>query len=151
MKQLLMRIVYMDLMIATLNGPFIGTPHAEDATQQLTQIERRLAKAIVDKDLKTYDAILAPDWTTIDLTGHPLSKAQVLQEFASNDRQVEEAVIDDIRVTDLGNVAVVTGRTTAEGAFKGQHVKIVLRFTDVFVKRGHGWQVVASQGTRVVE
>jgi ketosteroid isomerase-like protein len=54
-----------------------------------------------------------------------------------------------MKVKDFGDVAVVTGHSTFKGKYKGQPVTVVLRFTDVFVKRDDRWLVVASQGTQV--
>ena len=126
-----------------------GNPQSSDTAQQLMDIEQRLAKAILNSDFETYGVILAPEWTTIDLTCHILTKSQVLQEFAAYDRQIEEAKIDEMKVKDFGDFAVVTGRSTFKGKYKGQPVSVVLRFTDVFVKRDGRWLVVASQGTQV--
>jgi ketosteroid isomerase-like protein len=126
-------------------------PQSSDVAQQLMDVEQRLAKAVLNGDLETYSAILAPEWTTIDLTGHILTKAQVVQEFSAKDRQIEEAKIDDMKVKDFGDFAVVTGRSTFKGKYKGQPVSLVLRFTDVFINRDGRWLVVASQGTQVKE
>jgi ketosteroid isomerase-like protein len=45
----------------------------------------------------------------------------------------------------FGDAAVVTGRTTARAG--GQ--TLILRFTDVFVRRDGKWLVVASHATRI--
>jgi ketosteroid isomerase-like protein len=137
------------LMLGALSPLATSDSQTLTVAQELSQLEQRLMKAAVEKDLDTYGSILASDWTTIDVTGRVLSKSQVMQEFASQDRQIETARIDDIRVRELGGVAVVTGRTTATGRYRGERSSIVLRFTDVFVKRDGRWQIVASQGTPV--
>ena len=123
----------------------------DTVAEQLRQIEQRLIKAAVEMDIETYSSFLAADWKTIDLTGRVLTKAQVIEELSSKKRRIENAVIDDVAVRELGDVAVVTGRTTATGSYEGKSVTVVLRFTDVFVKRDGRWQVVASQGTQVMK
>ena len=121
-----------------------------DAIAELNQIEQRLAGAWVKNDRQAIEGILASDWTVIDITGRPMTKLEVLSEaFDSGDRRVDSMMVDDVRVRMLGEVAVVTGRTTAEGSYRGAGVRVVLRFTDVFVKRDGSWQVIASQGTPV--
>ena len=149
MKRALMFLSCVTFMSASSTPTVFGKPSSSSVAQQLMQIEQQLANAILKGDLTTYESILGPDWTTIDLTGHVLEKSEVVQQFASKDRQIDQAFIDDMKVKELGNVAVVTGRTTIYGSYKGQPVRIVLRFTDVFVKRKGRWQVVASQGTQV--
>ena len=80
--------------------------------------------------------------------GRVLTKAQVIEEgFESGVRKIESGTIDEVKVRLFGDVAVVTGRTLAVGSYQGNSFSVRLRFTDVCVKRGDGWQVVASQGT----
>lgn len=151
MRELLKLAVFVTLAAGSLYSFPARTPQTTTVAQQLSQIEQRLAKAAVDRDLETFNSILASDWTSIDLAGRVLSKSQVIQELASRERQIEAAIIDDIRVRELGEVAIVTGRTTATGSYQGQRSAVVLRFTDVFAKRDGRWQVVASQGTQVMK
>jgi uncharacterized protein DUF4440 len=82
--------------------------------------------------------------------GKGLTKLEVMEEtFGSEERRVDSVTIDEVQVRLVDSVAVVTGRTVAEGSYRGQSVKVVLRFTDVCVNRGGQWQVVCSQGTPV--
>jgi hypothetical protein len=55
-------------------------------------------------------------------------------------------VLEDVRVQVLGDVAVATGvnRYTPAAGYK----TIEYRFTDVFVKRGEAWRVVAARMLR---
>jgi ketosteroid isomerase-like protein len=119
-------------------------------SEQLNELQQRLIRAWVESDRETVNAILADDWTVIDPAGRVLTKAQVLEEgFESGTRKIESGTIDEVRVRLLGEVAVVTGRTQAVGSYQGNTVAVKLRFTDVCVKRGEGWQVVASQATLI--
>ena len=121
----------------------------EDWTTELNRLEQRLVRAWIDKDRETIESILSDDWAVIDPVGRLLTKAQVMEEaFGSGDREIEAGHIDDVRVRTYGEVAVVTGRTSATGTYKGIRATVRLRFTDVCVRRGVGdWQVVASQAT----
>ena len=49
----------------------------------------------------------------------------------------------------MGNSAVVTYQTTDKGTYKGNDLSGQYRWTDVFVKQGGVWQIVATQGTRI--
>jgi ketosteroid isomerase-like protein len=111
------------------------------------QIEQQLARAWVDSDRATIDRIIASDWTTIAITGRLLTRAEVMADFFRDGKSpIASMTIDDVRVRLLGDVAIVTGRTTARAI--GSEASIVLRFTDVFALRNGRWQIVASQGTR---
>lgn len=122
-----------------------------DAASELTQIEHRLVKLWVDGDRDAVDAILAHDWSVIDLTGRVLTKAQVMKEFGSGDRRIESGSIDNLEVRVFGEIAVVTGRSALTGSYQGKQASVVQRFTDVFAKRDGRWQAVASQGTPVAQ
>lgn len=123
----------------------------EDWTEELKQLEDRLIRAWIEHDREAIEALLSDDWAVIDPGGRLLTKAQVLQEFASRDRDIESGSIDDLRIRTFGEVAVVTGRTTATGTYQGDRTSVKLRFTDVCVRRDGDWQVVASQATLLNE
>jgi ketosteroid isomerase-like protein len=118
---------------------------------ELTQIEHQLVRAWIDGDRKTVDSILASDWSVIDLTGHVLTRTQVMQELGSGDRRIESGSVDDLNVRMFGEIAIVTGRSVLTGTYKGKRASVTQRFTDVFARRDGRWQVVASQGTQVAQ
>jgi hypothetical protein len=124
--------------------PVAAQPQPED----FAQLEQQLARAWVESDRATIDRIIAPDWTTIAITGHVLTRAEVMADFfRSGKSPISAMTIDDIRVRPLREVVVVTGRTVARAT--GSQTDVVLRFTDIFAWRNGRWQIVASQGTRV--
>jgi ketosteroid isomerase-like protein len=149
MKHLLSLAALVVLTTGGLVRSSVSATKSSTVAEQLSQIEHQLAKAWVERDRDTINNILASDWTVTDIAGRVLTKAQVLQEFDSQDRQIESGSIDDIKVRELGDVAIVTGKTTLTGQYKGNRSTLSLRFTDVFVKRDGHWQVVASQGTQI--
>ena len=149
MDRRLKQTVLVILAVTALFAPTLTVARTTSVIEELTQIEHRLARAGVEKNLDYFNSILASDWTTIDVTGRVLTKSQVLQELSSQERKIDSATIDDVKVREYGEVAIVTGRTTATGSYKGQRASLVLRFTDIFIKRDGRWQVVASQGTQV--
>lgn len=120
-------------------------------TDQLNELEQRLVRAWLDNDYEAVNSILDDDWTVIDPGGQIITKAQVLKEFELGQRKLEAGAIDEVKVRLFGDVAVVTGRTSASGNYQGNYFSVKLRFTDVCVKRGDDWQVVASQGTLIAQ
>ena len=143
--------------ILLLSGVLVGqapllAERSAEPTNEFAAIERGLAKAWVDRDEKAIDQLLAPDWTVIDISGHVLTKAEVLRQvFGSQERQIESGVIDEVKVRRLKDVAVVTGRSVVTGTYRGTRGTVTLRFTDVFELREGRWRIVASQGTRLAE
>ena len=110
-------------------------------------MEQRLARAWVAGDQATIRSMLADDWVTTDITGMVHTKEGVLRDmFAGTPRPIASMTIDEVAVRLFGEVAVITGRTTARGSDGGS---VQLRFTDVAVRRDGRWVVVASQGTLI--
>jgi ketosteroid isomerase-like protein len=118
---------------------------------QLNQLEQRLIRAWINNDWETVNAILDDDWSVIDPGGRVLTKEQVIKEARSGQRKIDAGTIDEVKIKEFGGVAVVTGRTAAKGSYQGNSFSVRLRFTDVCVRRGNDWQVVASQGTLVAQ
>jgi ketosteroid isomerase-like protein len=137
----------------------LGLAHQGDAViassqnraieSELSEIEHRLVKAWLAGDRATVDSILAADWSVIDMTGHVLTKPQVMQELGSGDRRIESGSVDELNVRVFGDIAIVTGRSVLTGSYQGKRASVVQRFTDVFARRDGRWQAVASQGTQV--
>ena len=84
MKELLTSLLLTVVVLHSFGSFVVGVSQSSDTAQKLMDIEQRLAKSILNSDFETYSTILAPEWTTIDLTGHILTKSQVLQEFAAH-------------------------------------------------------------------
>lgn len=130
------------------------TQHADDMAA-IADIEQRLASAWLKGDRAFIDAILAPDWSVTDASGRILGKRQVIDEtFGSGGsveggRRIESMVVDDVTIRMFGDTAVATGRTRATGSYQGKAASVVLRFTDVFVRRSGRWLIVASHASAV--
>jgi ketosteroid isomerase-like protein len=114
--------------------------------QQLERIEQQLASAWKVRDCAGWGAMLADDWEVTHIDAQTITKSQAL-EMCRTGPSVE-LTADDLRVRVYGDTAIVTGRTKA--SVNGAPAQtVMLRFTDVFVRRGGRWLVVASHATRV--
>jgi len=123
---------------------------APDHVATIVELEQRLAAAWLKGDRAFIEALLASDWTVTDPSGRTLGRQQVLdQTFLTTDRKIEAMSVDDVKVRVFGDTAVATGRTRATGSYRGNAASVVLRFTDVFVRRDGRWQIIVSQGTTV--
>lgn len=115
----------------------------------LVEIEQRLIAAWAAGDTGVHERVLADDWSVIDPAGRTMTKAQVLAESFASERDLTHAGVDEIKVRDHGDFAIVTGRTKVSGTISGQAVDVVLKFTDVFRRADGEWKCLASQGTIV--
>ena len=136
-------------MISAALALMLVSPQLPDhaaVTRDLTRIEERLASSWKNGNCDEWSALIAPDWSVIHITGTVITKNEALQMCRAPQARIEALDVDQLQVRAFENAAVVTGRTivTVSGANAGT---VRLRFTDVFIRRGGRWQVVASHAT----
>jgi imidazolonepropionase-like amidohydrolase len=125
---------------------YAATDANADEVTELKNMQQRIVQALLAHKRDDYAAMLAPEWRVTGMDGSVMTKAQVLEMlFAPPESLILEASEDDLDVRIVGaGMAVVTGRST----FKARDgTRIVLRFTDVAVKRDGRWLIVASHAT----
>lgn len=103
------------------------------------------------KDAAALQSLYATEFIGTGSDGVTYNKAQEIANAMAPDSRTQSFVQSDLKVHVYGDVAVVTGLNTIKATFKGADVSGAYRVTDVFVKRDGRWQVVASQGAKVVE
>jgi len=117
-------------------------------TRELQQIEQRLAASWKTGDCDAWGAVIAPEWSVIHINGAVISRSEALQMCRAPQVRIDVLTVDELDVRVFDDAAVVTGRTLV--TTKGPDVESVrLRFTDVFIRRGGRWLIVASQATRL--
>jgi uncharacterized protein DUF4440 len=137
-------IVTLALALTLLSGQPVDSMTKRD----LTEIEGRLATTWKNGDCDGWGAIVAPEWSVTHITGNVMTRADVLTMCRAPESRLETLTSDDLSVRAFGDAAVVTGRTTATTGGPNRQT-VILRFTDVFVRRDGRWQVVASHATRL--
>ena len=96
------------------------------------------------KDLVTLDQLMADEYILTDPLGVVRSKAESLAALETNEVYFESTRSDDVKVRINGDTAVVTGRSTFRGRYKGWSMAGQYQYTDVLVKRRGAWQAVGS-------
>jgi uncharacterized protein (TIGR02246 family) len=124
--------------------PGIGQPASDE--QQLRDIQRRLARAWLQRDRAFIETVLAPEWSVTQADGHVLTRAEVLGPFFDGLR-LDTSAVDEVSVMLFGAAAVVRGRTVASAMLNGAQVSARIRFTDILIKRDDRWQAVASHAS----
>jgi hypothetical protein len=124
-----------------------ATPDAA-AIRRLESIEAQLASTWKNHDCAGWGALLADDWSVIHIDAQVITKDQALEMCRM--RPAVTSSVDQLAIRSYGDTAVVTGRTkaTVGGATP---TTVILRFTDVFVRRDGRWIVIASHATRLAE
>ena len=117
--------------------------------QQIRQREIRRFEAMVRGDVTALDDILSEDLTYTHATGVFETKAEFIAKLKSGQTKYESFVPKDLLVRVYGTTGIVTGVGHVKVEVKGEHLSFQLRFTDVYVKKGNRWQMVAWQATRL--
>ncbi|MFI5342390.1 MAG: nuclear transport factor 2 family protein [Candidatus Methylomirabilales bacterium] len=121
----------------------------QQTEQEIRQREIRRFEAMVRVDVAALDDILSEDLTYTHATGAFETKAEFIAKLKSGQVKYESLVPEDMRVRVYGTTGVVTGLAQVKVQVKGEHLSFQLRFTDVYVKKGDRWQMVAWQATRL--
>lgn len=117
------------------------------------ETERELLKAnqvyddaLLRGDAEALDRLYSDDFVYTTPDGEVRDKAQQLAFTRSGDLRLESGRSDDVKVRVYGDTAVMTGRFTAKGKFRGRVIDIRERYTAVWVRRRGTWRLVAEQG-----
>ncbi len=145
MKKLFIAIAFMMLFGSLAYGQKMTVE------QTLVKMEQEMADAVVKSDTSVFDKYAADNAVFTDPGGMLANKAQVIAMFKAGDLKIESSKIEDMKVQMFGNTAVVTYRTTDKGMYKGKDISGQYSWTDVFVKMGGKWKLVAGQGTPIMK
>jgi ketosteroid isomerase-like protein len=122
---------------------------AGNAEQELTQLTDQYIAALKGKDTAALELIWADDLTFVTPGGAVLTKAQRLADIQSGATRFDSLEASDRTVRVYGDAAVMTSLTTMKGQYGGQEASGQYRVTNVFAKRGGGWQIVSLQMTPI--
>ena len=127
-------------------GEKVGMASAE---QEVTQLTDQYIAALKGKDTAALERIWADDLTFITPGGAVLTKAQRLADIQSGATRFDSLEASDRTVRVYGDVAVMTSLTTMKGQYGGHEASGQYRVTNVFARRGGGWQIVSLQMTPI--
>jgi ketosteroid isomerase-like protein len=137
------------LIFALLIGLTIPLPAQEPdgAAAQVRRLEEKWTAAHKERDLDVLSTLLTEDFVITVEDGNTYSKAGYIAHSADSTVKVEVAELSDLRVRVRGGgmIAVVTGAYHEKGLSNGKPYEYYDRLTDVWVRAGNGWRVLASQ------
>jgi ketosteroid isomerase-like protein len=109
----------------------------------LLRLEDEWALALIHRDAAVFRRLLAEGfiYTEDDRT---MSRDDVLRDVVAGPDTVQTAHNEDMRVHRFGATAVVTGWLVVGGRGPNGPFDRRYRFTDTWVRRGGGWQIVAA-------
>ena len=119
--------------------------------QEVLDRERQRFAAMIRKDAAFLNQVLADDLVYTHSSGNVDTKASFLASLTSGRLAYDAAVPEGLGVRLLGDVAVLTGTAQIRVHVQAKPLHLHIRFTDVYVKRQAGWQMVAWHATRLPE
>ena len=126
-----------------------ATISTESTEEEIRRIESEWGDAFEKRDMEALDRFMADDYILTDPLGSVRTKAESLAAIERNEVYFESTKSDNVKVRINGDTAVVTGRSTFRGRYKGWSMAGQYQYTDVLVKRRGSWQAVGSHITAV--
>jgi ketosteroid isomerase-like protein len=125
-------------------GKHIEAAAVDDETnEQITALVGRFARAQEAGDVGALESMLVDEFTLVGPSGRMVDKKRLLKLFRSGALTVRVMKSDEVRVKGYGTMAIATGCQMQLAQYWGRSADGSFRFTQVAVRRGHGWQLAA--------
>lgn len=110
----------------------------------IRSMELRWTESYKRRQVDILASLLDEDFIITIEDGSTYGKTGYISHSAEPGVKVEVAEMSDLKVRMHGNTAVVTGSYHERGDSQGKRYEYHDRFTDIWMKAGGKWQVVAS-------
>lgn len=107
-------------------------------------LELKWTESYKQRNIDILSSLLAEDFVITVEDGNIYSKAGYISHSADPSTHVQAAELSDLKVRIHGDTAVVTGAYHEKGESNGKPYEYHDRLTDIWMKVGGKWQVVAS-------
>jgi len=114
------------------------------AAAEIRSLELKWTESYKQRQVAMLSSLLADDFVITIEDGSTYSKTGYISHSAEPSVHVEVAEMSDLKVRMHGDTAVVTGAYHERGESNGKRYEYHDRLTDVWMKSGGKWQVVAS-------
>jgi len=131
---------------AGLSSPLAAQAQDKDKSDaaNIRAMELKWTESYKQRQVQMLSSLLAEDFVITIEDGNTYSKTGYISHTAEPSVHVEVAEMADLKVRMHGNTAVVTGAYHERGESNGKPYEYHDRLTDVWMKIGGKWQVVAS-------
>lgn len=132
------------LLLTLLLSPvsLLAQEKADAAT--IRALEMKWTESYKQHSIDILSSLLAEDFTITIEDGSVYSKAGYISHSADSKVHVQVAELSDLKVRFHGDTAIVTGAYHEKGVSEGKKYEYHDRLTDVWMKAGGKWQVIAS-------
>jgi ketosteroid isomerase-like protein len=137
-QKLLLRLCFVLL-------PMLSMAQSSQDSTRILELEKKWTDAYKQHEVNTMTSLLSEDVVVTVEDGRSFGRIGYISHTADSGVQVEVTEESDVRVRMHSNVAVVTGIYHETGTAKGKRYEYRDRFTDVWMKTGIQWQLIAAQ------
>jgi ketosteroid isomerase-like protein len=116
----------------------------KSAVITIRKLEEKWTDSYKKRQIDILSSLLAEDFVITVEDGNTYSKAGYITHTADTSVHVDVAELKDLKVRMHGNTAIVTGAYHERGLSNGKPYEYHDRLTDVWLKIGNQWQVIAS-------
>jgi ketosteroid isomerase-like protein len=138
------------LVSASTARPLRAVPSTD--AEFISFLEEAWVNAILEKNVKVLDRVMADDFHGVSPNGVPYTKQEAIEDVRSGFYAVKSMELDNLKVRilgTLGDTAIVTYYQNEKSKFGDEDCTGRYVFTDVWVNQGDDWQVIASHGAPV--
>jgi ketosteroid isomerase-like protein len=108
---------------------------------ELAELDRTLARAEIEGDTATLDALATDDFMLVGPVGFVLDKQQWLERYRGGGLHTTALALEDATTRVRGDVAISIGRHIQEAEFQGRPVNGEFRATHIAVRDAGRWQL----------
>jgi len=131
-------------LFAGFASPLTAQDKDKSDAAYIRSMELKWTESYKQRQVDILASLLAEDFIITVEDGSTYGKTGYISHSAEPGVKVEVAQMTDLKVRMHGNTAVVTGAYYERGDSKGKRYEYHDRFTDIWMKAGGKWQVVAS-------
>src|SRR4029077_7297390 len=133
------------LTLCLLAASTISMAQDKSDAAAIRALELKWTESYKLHNIDILSSLLAEDFVITIEDGNIYSKAGYISHSADPATKVQVAELSDLKVRMHGDTAVVTGAYHEKGTSNGKPYEYHDRLTDIWMKVGGKWQVVASQ------
>ncbi len=139
------KILVSALTFYVLAFPFVRPEAQEESTAaQVRALDFKLTEAYKQRQFDLLASMLDDDFVITFENGSTYGKTGYISYSAASTSQVDVAEMSDVKVRVHGNTVILTGVYHERGKDKDGPYDYRDRFTDVWMKSGGKWRLIAS-------
>ncbi|GAB3970145.1 hypothetical protein GCM10028806_17610 [Spirosoma terrae] len=111
--------------------------------------EKNRFEAQISKNYAVLDQVLGNDLVYTHSNGNTDSKESYIQSIRDGKSKYDAINVEEQKVRVYGNTAIINGICMIKAMSNGETINTHLKYTDVYVRKGKQWQMVAWQSIRL--